>query len=114
MKHLNMERAKERYNKICFDHLVEEAATYDNPEWNLRDIVAEADYYLGTFYDCGHCHDTRDEWEWDESGELRKEWYSATGKLKRFIAAYEPFIHDMVCTESHGSDKYDNCPNPFK
>jgi hypothetical protein len=114
MKRLNIERARDRYDKIMYEHICEEAALIENPNFNLRDMVAEADYYLGTFYDCGHMHDTRDEWKYDDTGELRKEWYAATGKLKRFIAAYEPFIHDMVCTENHGSDRFDNCPNRFK
>lgn len=102
-------RATKRYNKICWDHIVEEADTYNNPGWNLRDIVAEANYWLGTFYDSGHVHDTRDDWAWDDSGELRKEWYSATGKLRRFVAAYAPYISGMTCTETHGDGNYDNC-----
>lgn len=114
MKHLNLERAIDRYDRIMYDHIGEEASTIENPGWNLRDLVAEADYQLGTFYDPGHSNDTRDEWAFDDTGEWRKEWYSATGKLKRFIAAYEPFIRDMVCTESHGSDRFDNCPDRFK
>lgn len=112
MKHLNVERAKERYDKICYDHIAEEASTLENPGWNIRDLVAEAAYWLGTFYDEGHEHYMLiDPLYADE--ETRKEWRSATGKLERFIAAYEPFIDNVVCTESHGS-KYDNCPNPFK
>ena len=41
----------------------------------------------------------------DESD--RKSWASETGKLKRFITAYVPFIENVKCTDGHGS-KYDN------
>ena len=114
MKHLNMQRAIDRYDRIMFDHVVEEACTYENPGWNLRDMVAEADYYLGTFYDDGHAHSMLRDPDDPDYEENIKEWRSATGKLKRFIVAYEPFVRDMVCTESHGSAKFDNCPDPFK
>lgn len=112
MKHLNIEKAIERYNNICFNHIAEEASTYENSNWNLRDIVAEADYWLSTFYDEGHEHYMMIDANYADE-ESRKEWRAATGKLKRFIAAYEPFIADMVCNENHGS-RFDNCPNPFK
>ena len=117
MKHLNLKSATERYNGImlgmCADHLTIGIPSYSEgtDDWNLRDMVAECDYQLSTYYDPGctnydmRCSDDEDE---------RKAWRSETGKLKRFIAAYEPFIRDMVCTESHGSDRFDNCPDPFK
>ncbi len=112
MKRLNFERAKERYDKICYAHLYEEASTDENPNWNIRDIVSEADYWLGTFYDEGHTHyEMIDPIYADEDS--RKEWRSAVGKLKRFISAYEPFIEGVICTENHGG-KYDNCPHPLK
>ena len=107
MKYLNFDKAKDRYDKIVYAHIVEEASTIENPKWNIRDLVAEADYWLGTFYDEGHTHyELIDPVYADD--ESRKEWRSATGKLKRFIEAYKPFIDNIVCTETHGS-KYDNC-----
>ena len=36
-----------------------------------------------------------------------KMWVSETGKLKRFIKAYEPFVEDMICAQGHCS-RFDN------
>ena len=67
--------------------------------WNLRDMVAEADYYLSTYYENGHGNN-------DLKYEDRKRWISETGKLKRFIAHWEPYIKDMKGETRHCS-KYD-------
>lgn len=109
MKHLNMEKAIDRYNGImfdlCADHLTIgiEGDSEGTDKWNLRDMVAECDYLLSTYYDDGHTnYDMRN----SENEEERKAWKSETGKLRRFINAYVPFIQGMKCTEEHCS-KYD-------
>ena len=109
MKQLNMKKAIERYNDIMecigYEHNTIGTRLSESTEgWNLRDMVAECDYTLSTYYEEGHCNaDMR--YESDERS--RKAWKSETGKLKRFIATYEPFIIDMVVTVNHCS-RYDN------
>lgn len=66
-------------------------------------MVAECDYTLSTYYESGHCNE--DMRHGDE--EDKKLWKSETGKLKRFINTYSPFISDMKCVSGHCS-KYDN------
>lgn len=107
MNKLNMEKVVERYNGImydlCLEHLTIGTRFSENTEgWNLRDMVAEADYNLSCYYESGHCRcDDR-----FLSKDEYKTWLSETGKLKRFIKAYEPFIHNLKCTTGHCS-KYD-------
>lgn len=109
MKHLNMKSAIRRYNNIMevlgYEHnTIGTRLSESTDDWNLRDMVAEADYTLSTYYEDGHCNgDMRYSDEPDE----RKMWRSETGRLQRFIKAYEPFIKDMKCVEGHCS-KYDN------
>jgi len=107
MKNLNMKRAIERYNDIMgiigYEHNQIGTCFSENTEnWNLRDMVAECDYTLSTYYEDGHCNCDMRYGEEDE----KKMWRSETGKLKRFIKAYEPFIEDMECYEGHCS-RYD-------
>ena len=98
--------AKRKYNEImmaiCREHLTIGDTLSENTEnWNLRDMVAECDYQLSTYYESGHCN----------CEELKqtdyKAWRSETGKLKRFIAHWEPYIDEMKCVDGHCS-KYDN------
>ena len=105
MKKLNMERAIERYNDImeyiCCEHCQIGTSFSESTEnWNLRDMVAEADYWLGCYYEGGHA---RCDMKYDDYSL----WVSEKGKLERFIKAYEPFIDNMICTCGHCS-KYDN------
>ena len=108
MKKLNIKKAVERYNGIMGDIGYEYSQigtrfSENTDLWNLRDMVAECDYILSTYYECGHCNEDMrhgDEYE-------KKMWRSGTGKLKRFIKAYEPFIGDIECFQGHCS-KYDN------
>ena len=107
MKTLNMKRAIERYNDImmavCYEHNTIGTCFSENTEnWNLRDMVAECDYTLSTYYECGHANEEMRRGDEDE----RKYWRSETGRLKRFIKAYEPFIKDMTCYQGHCS-QYD-------
>jgi hypothetical protein len=66
-------------------------------------MVAEADYWLSCYYESGN---VRNDFRFDSADDY-KVWLSETGKLKRFIKAYEPFIEEIECTEGHCS-KYDN------
>lgn len=101
----NMEKVIKRYNGImndvCYEHhTIGTRFSEDTEHWNLRDMVAECDYILSTYYE-----------EWHTNYYLKQEdratWASETGKLKRFINRYEPFINDLVCYCNHCS-KYDN------
>ena len=109
MKKVNMVSAIRRYNDIM-EHIGYEHNTIGTKysegteEWNLRDMVAEADYALSCYYEVGHCNEEMRHSEYEDE---RKMWRSETGKLKRFIEAYEPFIKDMVCAEGHCS-RFDN------
>lgn len=105
MKNLNMEKAIERYNGImldnCYEHnTIGTRLSQNTDAWNLRDMVAEADYVLSTYNEVGHCNQELKE-------EDPKEWRSMVGRLKRFINAYKPFIDGLVCSEGHCS-VYDN------
>ena len=107
MKKLNMETALKRYNDIMYDlgyeHSTIGTRFSENTEnWNLRDMVAEADYLLSCYFESGHCR-------YEDrlvDKEHYKMWLSETGRLKRFIKAYEPFVEDMECFEGHCS-KFD-------
>ena len=108
MNKLNFEAAKKRYNDIMYYIAIEyltigERYSENTENWNIRDMVAECDYQLSTYYEDGHCNEEmRRE---DEEG--RKRWYSETGRLKRFIEAYKPFIEGVKCADGHCSN-YDN------
>ena len=107
MKHLNIEKATERYNKLmnslALEHLtIGEYLSEDTEGWTVRDMVAECDYQLSTYYEEGHLN-----CELKEDGEYgRRQWYSEVGRLTRFIKAYEPFIDNFGCVSGHCS-KYD-------
>jgi len=100
MKKVNMEKAIERYNSLmemsgCEHATIGTRFSEGTEDWNLRDMVAECDYALSTYHEY-HPVNT-DEMKW---------WRSETGKLQRFIKAYEPFIGGLKCVSGHCS-KYD-------
>lgn len=107
-KPLNMESAIKRYNKLmkevaggAEDILIGHPNTEN---WNIRDLVSEAQLWLDQYYtDDNTFGRMRDS---DDAND-RKLWKSETGKLQRFIKAYEPFIDGLNTTFDHGS-KYDN------
>lgn len=109
MKNLNIEAATKRYNSIMYgmgyEHLtIGTNLSEGTDNWNLRDMVCECDYQLSAYYEDGNINaDLR----YSDDPNDRKAWASETGKLKRFIAAYSPFIKDMRCTEGHCS-RFDN------
>lgn len=109
MKRLNMESAIKRYNNLmcdlAYEHVTIGTKLSENTNgWNIRDMVAECDYILSTYYEYGHVNE---EMRHSYYPEERKAWLSETGKLKRFINAYKPFIGGIKCVSGHCS-KYDN------
>lgn len=101
----NFKKAVKKYNEImeilCLEHnTIGDVLSEGTENWNLRDMVAECDYTLSTYYEAGHVN-------YDMKREDRKTWVSETGRLKRFIAHWEPYIKDIKCAERHCS-KYDN------
>lgn len=105
MKQLNMEKVIERYNGImcciAYEHCTIGTSFSESTDgWNLRDMVAECDYILSTYYEPGHANE-------EMKHEDYKAWKSDTGKLQRFIKAYEPYITEMKCVSGHCS-RYDN------
>ena len=108
MKNLNMKTALNKYNNLMYElgrehNTIGQPLSENTSDWNLRDMVAECDYELNTYYEVGHCNEELRHSDEEE----RKMWRSDVGKLTRFIKRYEPFIEDMVCFEGHCS-KYDN------
>lgn len=109
MNKLNMETAIKRYNKLLNElnyehHTIGTRFSEGTEGWNLRDMVAECDYILSCYYEAGHCNN---DMRYSEDMEERKMWMSETGKLKRFIEKYKPYINDLKCIAGHCS-KYDN------
>ena len=107
MARLVMETAIKRYNDIMnsigYEHkTIGEPLSEDTENWNLRDMVAEVDYVLSCYYEDGHI---LGDMRYDED-DIRI-WRNETGRLKRFLNRYVPFITDMICTTGHCS-KYDN------
>lgn len=105
MKNLNIKKAVERYNDIMghigYEHNQIGTCFSENTEnWNLRDMVAECDYTLSTYYEYGHCNEDLRHGDEDE----KKMWKSETGRLKRFINTYSKFIDDLECAVGHCSD----------
>lgn len=109
MKKLNIESATKRYNTIMevlgYEHNTIGTKFSENTEgWNIRDMVAECDYALSCYYEPGHANN---DMRYSDEPEERKMWKSETGKLKRFIEAYKPFISGLKCVSGHCS-QYDN------
>lgn len=101
-------KAVSRYNKLMFDMCLEfltiGTSFSENTEgWNIRDLVSECQYQLDTYYEDGHNnHELR-----NEGPDGMRTWRSETGKYRRFINAYLPYIHGVKCTGGHCS-RYDN------
>ena len=107
-KQYTFEKAVKRYNDIMYD-LCREYLTIgtDFSEhtdgWNIRDLVAEADYQLSCYYEDGHCNGDMRYGEPEE----QKMWRREVGRLTRFINYYKPYIEGVRCTQGHCS-QYDN------
>ena len=97
-----MEKAVKRYNSIMnsmgLEHNTIGTRYSESTEnWNLRDMVAECDYTLSTYYEDGHANANTREQDY-------KMWKSETTKLRNFIRDYKSYIKDMRCTVGHCSD----------
>lgn len=113
MNKVNMETAIKRYNRImntvCYEHatigeLLSENTSGDpenngNRLWTLRDMVAECDYILSTYYEGGHCNEELRHLDAD----CRKTWRQETGFLKRFIDRYAPMLDGVEAFQGHCS-----------
>lgn len=101
MNELNIKRAIRTYNNIMYDLGYEHNSigtkySEDTDNWNLRDMVAECDYVLSTFYEEGHCNESLRYSDYIK-------WKSYTSRLKRFINNYNKYILDMKCESGHCS-----------
>lgn len=104
-----MKSAVKKYNDIMetigYEHnTIETRFSEDTKAWNLRDMVAECDYTLSTYYEDGHCNADMRFSRYDDE---RKMWVSEVGKLKRFINHWKPYIKGIKCSVNHCS-RYDN------
>lgn len=98
-------QALRKYNEImeylCLEHnTIGTKLSEDTDDWNLRDMVAECDYQLSTYYERGHVN-------CDMKYEDNKTWLSETGKLKRFINHWAPYCYGIKCASGHCS-RFDN------
>lgn len=104
------EKIRKRYNDIMLnlarEHLCigKEYDMYDAQSerdkvnnWNLRDMVAECDYHLSTYYEDGHVN-------YDLKAEDPATWKYETKLLRSFINDYKNKINDLVCFEGHCSN----------
>ena len=104
-----IQSATKKYNEIMeligwdFNEIGTDCS-YGTEDWNIRDMVAECDYALSTYFKSGHCNAYMKE---SDDPYERKMWRQETEKLTRFIKHWAPYIKDMVCAENHCS-KYDN------
>lgn len=109
MKTMNMEKIIERYNNmmfaLCLEHVtIGTEYSEDTEGWNLRDMVAEADYWLGIYNEAGTASG---DMRYSDDPDERKAWRSESGKLRRFIDAYKTDIGEIECVSKHCSI-YDN------
>ncbi len=107
LKNFDFDKAVKHYNSImmgaCCEHVTIGTDYSENTDgWNIRDMVAECDYWLSCYYEGGNAREEMRRGDEDD----RKAWRSDTGKLSRFIEAYKPFIEDYECTKGHCS-KFD-------
>lgn len=101
-----MESAIKRYNDImkCLGYEYNTIGTIyseGTEYWNLRDMVAECDYILSTYYEDGHFNNYM---RYSDDPEDRKMWKRETARLRRFIYKYISDVQSMICYEGHCSD----------
>lgn len=103
-------KVKEQYNSIMYE-LGYEYKTIGNEwsdcteEWNERDMVAECDAILSTFYESGHSNEALRN---SDNAEDKAFWRKSVNKLCRFVSKYKPLADNMICNGYHNSSKYDN------
>lgn len=112
--------AKKRYNALMNDLGLEFLTlgtrfSEDTDDWNLRDMVSEAQYQLDVCYEDGNANsDGRYIYEYmdmysvslEEAQEVHKAWLSKTMRLRNFIKKYKAEALTMACTMGHCS-KFD-------
>lgn len=91
-----------RYNGIMcelgYDHVtIGEWDSEGTENWNLADMVCEAQYILECYHEEGHCL-------YDMKYDDPKCWRSETGKLKRFIERYKYILDVEKPSEGHCSN----------
>lgn len=92
MKQLDMAKVVKRYNQIMVDcgwehRTIGTRFSQDTQGWGLPQMVAEAKYLLGCYYEPGHSrYEDR-----NLDAYMHKAYLSETGKLKRFIATYKKY-----------------------
>lgn len=106
---IDINKAIREYNdimmRIGLDHnTIGTEFSESTDDWNLRDIVSECDYVLGTYYEDGHANA---EMRWSNDLDERQLWKSETSILKKFINKYKVYINNMKCKQGHCSS-YDN------
>lgn len=114
---MNYNTIKNRYNtimeRLAYEHLTVgqylsengsgDPANVRNILWTPRDMVAEADYILSTYFENGHVNG---ELRYGDANE-RKMWRQETGYLKRFIDRFKAdAIKNYECFQRHCS-KFD-------
>ena len=104
MKELKMKRVVSRYIRMMDEIDCPDSNDSIIPvslgDWNLRDMVAEADYILSLYYQPGSvCFGGRSSIYPDD----RRHWRNDTTRLNRFVKDFEPYVGDMVCADSHCS-----------
>ena len=109
-------KVKAKYNDIM-DALGYEHKTIGNDwsdgteDWNVRDMVAECDGVLNTFYESGHSNEALKN---SDSAEDKAFWRRSVKNLCKFIKDYNSQAKDMVCNGYHCSDKYDNALDEYE
>ena len=91
---LNMESVVKRYNKLMIDLGVDDLTigmrlSQDTEGWGIKEMVEEAKNQLANFYNPEHDSYIKADGLTDD---ILKRMKSDIGKLKRFIAAYEPYV----------------------
>ena len=111
------EEAKKRYNRLMMDYCIEHATIGTNfsentEDWNLRDMVSEAQYHLDCCFEEGNANSEASNIEYlmDTYGVDRDiakldhaDWLRKVRRFRAFIKAYEGAVKDIKCAQGHCS-----------
>ncbi len=110
MAELNMKSVVKRYNKLMFSIAREHVSigtefSEDTEDWNLRDLVSEAQFQYDNYFEGGtvQCAALLGEYGPEDKAAARAEMM----RLKRFVDNYGPHCNGLVCAQGHCS-KWDN------
>ena len=111
MNEKKMATALKRYNNImmsicCEHHTIGTRFSEGTENWNLRDMVAECDYNLSTYFESGHCNCE------EMMEDCPQERINEINRLRRFINHYKDEAMTMEPTEGHCS-RFDLNPPRF-